>query len=431
VCSVVSMNALIFWIRTVLPKRHRWQWTTWFIILFGGGLGWLVAILSPSISGQLPDISMSEWMPLLALLNTPHFALGFGLMAFVFSCFIRSERTVTTRSGVLWAVLGAITAVLTTLTYAFQLVIIVLVIGIYLVFRSLQLHWQSWRHWWVGAIILTPLLPLLYYYALWNNGDPYWESYMQVNVILPPAFWAAVIGLGLLTPLAFAGTYYWIKHSRTPLLPIWAIVNFLALYLPFIKFSGRFGLGLFIPIATLAAVGLETIVLPWLSRTTFFAAFSRLTPTPYPSLRRVSILLLIPSVLMALLLLAKGPLVQKEFPYYWPESDVLAAKWLGEISNETDVTLAYYPMGNYLPQVYPGKVFIGQLFLTTDLNSKLELFEGFWNGSMSEEERQAFLIQWDITYIFSGSFEAPYRNSTVPPGSMIYQEDGIEIYQLP
>jgi len=431
VLSLVSLNALIFWIRTALP-RPRWQWTAWFIILFGGGLGWLVAILSPANSGHLPDIGMSEWIPLLALINTPHFALGLGLMAFVFACLIRAERTETTRNRVLWAIAGAIAAVLTALTYTFQLVIIVLVIGVYLVLRSIQLNWKSWRHWWVGAIFLTPLIPFLYYYAFWDNGDPYWERYVQVdNVIHPPAFWAAVIGLGFLTPLAIAGACYWIKQKHTALLPIWVAVNFLALYLPFIQFSGRFGLGMLIPIATLAAVGLETIVLPWLARTKFFVAFSRLTPTPYASLRRVSILLLIPSVLMAILLLAKGPLVHKGFPYYWPEADVRAAKWLGERSDVSDLTLSYYPMGNYLPQVYSGKVFMGQQFITTDLDNKLELFERFWDGSMSEEERQSFLTQWDIKYIFSGSFEEPYRNGTVPLGSMIYQEDDIEIYQLP
>ncbi len=428
--GVLSMGALVFWVRTVFPNRSRWQWTAWFLILFGGGLGWIVAIIRPSISGQLPDIGMAEWVPLLAFINTPHFALGLGLEALVFSCFIRAERAESTKLRIRWAVLGAIAAVLATLVYVYHLAIIGLVIGTYLLFRTVQEYRSSWRHWWTGAIIIAPLIPLLFYYTIWTNDDPYWERYTRIDhVILPPSFWAAVIGLGLLLPLAFAGARYWFKQGRTPLLPIWAIVNFLVLYLPFVAFSGRFGLGLMLPVATLAAVGLETTVLPWLSRTRFFETFSRLTPTPYESLRRVILLLLLPSVLMAVLLLAKGPMVSKEFPYYWPEADVVAAKWLGERSHESDVTLAYYPMGNFLPQVYSGKVFMGQLDFTTELNTKIKQFESFWGGSMSDEERQTFLGQWGINYIFSGTFEAPFQTGPDPPGTVIYQADEIRIFQ--
>jgi hypothetical protein len=267
---------------------------------------------------------------------------------------------------------------------------------------------------------------------LWNSGDPYWEQYSQVaNVILPPAFWAAIIGMGLLLPFTIAGFYFWFKHSRNLLIPIWAVVNFMALYFPFFIFSGRFALGLFIPVASLAAVGLEVIILPWLARTEFFAAFSRLTPTPYATLRRVILLLLIPSALMAILLFTKGPLVQKEFPYYWPEADVQAAKWLGEVSSEKDVTLAYYPMGNFLPQVYPGKVFMGQKFLTTDLDIKLEQYKQFWDGSMSDEEMLEFLHLWGISYIFSGTYEKPFRMDTALDFTKVYSKDGVEIYRVP
>jgi hypothetical protein len=87
-------------------------------------------------------------------------------------------------------------------------------------------------------------------------------------------------------------------------------------------------------------------------------------------------------------------------------------------------------MGNYLPQVYSGKVFMGQLDFTTELKTKIKQFESFWSGSMSDEERQTFLGQWGINYIFSGTFEAPFQIGPDPPGTVIYQADEIQIFQI-
>lgn len=432
VLALATLSALAFWVRTLLPDRPRWQWTAWLLILFGGGISWLIAFVIPSATNLMPDIGMAEWSPLIALFYTPHFALGLGLEVIVFTCVVGMCEVTSAGEGIRWAVFGAIAAILAVLVYVYSLVIIALVIGLYMAIWALKLGRIPWRQWLLSSIIILPLIPFFYYYAFWTNNDPFWETYIRLShVINPPPPLGALIGLGALLLLAIAGINWWLRMGRTLLLPVWAIVHLLIIYVPFISYSGRFSLGLMVPIATLAAVGLEAMVLPALTRTRTFPWFARITPTPFATLRRVCLFLLVPSSVIAILLFFKGPFINASFPYYLPKADVEAATWLGERSDESALTFAYYPMGNFLPRVYQGKVFLGQLDFTHELNKKLALYEHFWDSDQTQANRSAFLDEWGITHIFAGTYEASFQEGPFSlPGEAVYERDGITIFEV-
>jgi hypothetical protein len=288
-----------------------------------------------------------------------------------------------------------------------------------------------WRLWRLGAVIIMPLLPLLIYYLFGDNGDPYWIQYTQVDhVIAAPPFWGLLIGLGGVGILAVIGGRRWVKEKRPILVPIWAVVQIGLLYLPGLQFSGRFGPGLGIPLAAMAAVGLENGLLPSLAKNLNSQFIKKLTATPYTTARRIVLILLVPSTLMSILLLVQGPRWQQAFPYYLPAADVAAMAWLGRQVDETAVTLTYYPAGNYLPRVYPGKVFMGQLDYTTNLDEKIALYEQFW-ATMTPAQRRQFLAEWGITHVLVGSYDAPFvPNPSVPEGSLIYERDAIKIWEI-
>jgi hypothetical protein len=430
--AFATLIALAFWVRTLLPNRPRWQWTAWILILFGGGISWLIAFVLPSATNLMPDIGMAEWSPLIALFYSPHFALGLGLEVIVFTCVLGMCEVTSAREGMRWAVFGAIAALLAVLVYVYSLVIIALVIGLYMALWALKLRRIPWRQWFLSSIIILPLVPLFYYYAFWTNNDPFWETYTRSShIIYPPPPLGALIGLGALLLLAIAGISWWLRMGRSLLLPVWAIVHLLIIYVPFIPYSGRFALGLMVPIATLAAVGLEATVLPALVRSRTYPRFTSLTPTPFATLRRICLLLLVPSTVIAILLFFKGPVINKDFPYYLPEADVQAATWLGENSDPSALTFAYYPLGNFLPRVYQGKVFMGQLDFTHELGNKLLLFEQFWDPEMSASDRSEFLKEWGVTHIFSGTYEAPFQAEPVSlPWEVAYDRDGITIFEV-
>jgi hypothetical protein len=289
--------------------------------------------------------------------------------------------------------------------------------------------WQKWR---LGAVIIVPLLPLLLYYLFGDSGDPYWMQYTQVDhVIHAPPFWGLLIGMGGVGLLALIGSRHWVKEKRPLLIPIWAAVQIGLLYFPGLQFAGRFGLGLGIPLATMAAVGLENSLLPFLSKNLNRQLVHKLTPTPYASARRIVLILLVPSTLMSILLFIQGPRWQQAFPYYLPAADVAAMEWLGHEVDETAVTFTYYPAGNYLPRVYPGKVFMGQLDYTTDLDEKIALYEQFWSTMTPTQQRQ-FLADWGITHVLASSYDAPFvKDTPLFEGNLIYERDEIKIWAIP
>ena len=229
-------------------------------------------------------------------------------------------------------------------------------------------------------------------------------------------------------PLALWGGWRWHANGRLPLPILWSIGTLLLFYLPITPFSGRFALGLIVPIATLAAFGLET----WLAEASFAQPWvHRLTPTPVDTIRRVVLILLLPSTLILPLWLTRGVTQTADFPFYIPADEVAAIDWLAKQSDPTTLTLADYPVSSFMPRVYQGRLFIGQLYFTTRFDDKLADVEYFFSSDTPEIERLAFLNEWAIDYIYVGQFEqALMRGEVVLPGTVVYENESVTIYQV-
>ena len=89
-------------------------------------------------------------------------------------------------------------------------------------------------------------------------------------------------------------------------------------------------------------------------------------------------------------------------------------------------------MGNYIPRNIPGKVFLGHLNLTIDLDNKLEAVETFWDAGTSQEWRENFLEEWRITLIYQGKYEKLLSEDLIiPPGEVAYKNDTVTVYSIP
>jgi len=427
--AIFAIWALIFWCRTIFPKNTRTQWTAWLLILFSGGFGWLAILVMPSAVGHLPDITSAENVVLISLFNTPHFALGIGLIALFFSFFWRTMMN--TRYAVRWAFVASFIAILTILTYVYHLAVIGLVIGMYMLLIAIKKRTIPWIEWRLGAIIIIPLLPFLAYYLFGTNNDPYWIQYTEIDHVIPPSpWWGFLIGLGGVGLLALIGSWHWLVNEKLILLPLWALAQIGLLYFSGVQFSGRFALGLSIPIASLAAIGLENELLPRLSLYINHRKLKRFVPVPYETVRRLILILLAPSIIMSVLLFIQGPFLQQAFPYYLSEADIVASEWLGNEVDETAVIFTYYPIGNYLPRVYDGKVFMGQLDYTTNLNEKTLLYEQFWTD-MTSLQQNKFLDEWGITHVMAGSYDVPFMSTEATLSyPIIYQKNNVTIWDI-
>ena len=410
--GLLLLWVLWVWAGIILP---RWQQTAWLLAVFGGGLGWLLAPLLQTNLQTLPDLGQSEWGVLLPMLGTPHFALGLAAETLLFASLYQLQQTKRQR----WGLLGAVCSTLLGLLYPYNISVAGLVAALYLLAGAVQERRLPRWLWGWGSMALLPLLPLFAYYAIWARQDPNWEqTHVLSNVITSPTPPQLMAGLGLIGLLGLVGLWHWLAARRDPLLPIWAIANVLVLYLP-LPFAGRFLLGLTIPWVTLAAFGLETAVLPHLPH----------PPATVATIRRILLILTTPSTMALLALLFYAPLVRPNFPLFLPEADLTAVAWLAPQLNETDLVLSHYPVGNTLPRYTNGRVFIGQPFLTLHLADKLDELTTFWAASPTA--RQATIARWGITYIYVGTVEKARFDTTIPPpGELVYDRDGVKIYQL-
>jgi hypothetical protein len=434
VAGVLAVVCVTLWVRQLLPGRARWQLTAWQLIVFGSGGGWLVTLLynalssAPANSRIAPDLLVPEWSFFASLFTSPHFALGLGLEVLFFISVIEVTRPKSVRR---WVLGGTLAAAGLGQVYAYNIPLIMLVASIYLLAFAFQERRIPWREWGRGALMLTPTLWYLFYYGLWVRRDPFWNlTHVSQNVIPPPSLVGLVAGCGLIGLLAMPGAWRWHRKGKNLLVPIWALTHLLALYLP-VTFSGRLALGVFVPLGTLAAYGLEEVVLPQLKMTRFFTLFARLTPTPYDSLRRVVVILAAASTIMIVSNTVKTTFMEpRDLPTYVPTGELQAAEWLAENADEQTVILANFPMGGYLPSVVSGKVFAGQPFLTINEADKLKMVQQFWAESTPPEWREAFVREWGITHIYYGRYEQAIEEGHVqPPGEIVYQAGGVTVYQ--
>ena len=424
--NFAALLSFTLWVRIVFPGRRRLQLTAWVFIAFGSGLGWLVALFSEDLM-FLPDIYLPEWTTVTVLLGMPHFSLGLAFEVIVLSCIIQISKA---EQGWKWTIVGALAALGLTLTYPFNTVVVALVIGFQMLHLAVRIRRIPRLRWLQAGIVILPMFTLQAYYAIWAILSPVSPFEAESNSIAAPSIPSIVVGLGLLALFAVPGFRRWIKKSDNWLVPIWAIVNFLILFAP-IAFEGRFLLGFLVPVATLAAYGVEEAILPYLQTTAFFKFFSRLSPTPYESLRRVFIILVIPATLIVSLIPVRLNVMTFDFPTYLPRSEVEAMEWLAMNVEEEATILTYYPAGNYLPRISKSRVFLGQQFLTPNLSEKLTLAKRFWNVDTSMEWRQELLSHWNVNYVYEGLFERQLSGTEIAvPGAIVYQKGGVTIYEV-
>jgi len=141
---------------------------------------------------------------------------------------------------------------------------------------------------------------------------------------------------------------------------------------------------------------------------------------------------MVPSAFMASLLVTQNSLIRQSFPNYMVTKDRTAVKWLAMETDGTDVVLAAYPVGNYLPAMDDAHVFLGQLTMTLHFEEKLEQMEKFWASSTPLSWRRAFLEKWCVQYVYQGTYERLLMDGEIEvPGEEIYHQNDISIYHLP
>lgn len=417
---VVTVAVVVWWFRIVYPEDEALQRFGIVLTVFGGGLGWLAIYLLPQTQGFNPDLLTPEWSPWAVFLNTPHFIFSLAVHLGYFAVARRVGQGATWRQTLAGAALG----LLLGLIYPYNIAVVGLVVGMYMLLLAGLARGIPWRQWLQGGVLLLPLVVLLWYFAVYARQDPNWEqTHVLGNVIPGPNLLGLLVGIGVPGGLAVIGLRAYLRRTGDWLVPVWAVVHLGCLLLP-VPFVGRFALGVLLPVMTLAAAGWGWVVWPQLAE--------RATALGYGALRvqrLVLIAICVPAALMVTLSQTTQLLNLRTYPFYVSTVTYAALHWLGDATDDASLILSDYAFSNHYPEVGSGRVYSGHLYLTVDLADKQAAVEAFWGWTPTQQAD--FLTRWGITHVVITELFRPLGELNAEwVGARLYNNGTIEIYKV-
>jgi hypothetical protein len=385
----------------------------WLMVIFGGGLGWLlVALRQPGWLGSMPlDLILPEGFTFLVLYAFPHIALARSLLLWGILFLLRgwgvgpeskvqspnhvSRFTLhATMAGICWFTMGLIVPFYVAVAWA--------VMGAAWVVLSARRRQVMWREAWASGLAALISAPVVVYSACVFTTDPVYEVWSSQNLILSPhpLHYLAAYGVPLVLA-AFAVREVWREDGAGWLALAWVGVVPVLIYLPF-NLQRRLVEGVQVPLSLLAALGLAGFRLQGLR------------------LRMIVGVLLVALSLTNVLLVAGSCLALRgqPAPIYRDAGEVAALDWLSEQVVSDDVVLTAYETGNYLPARVGARVFVGHGPETVHFSEKKALMARFFDAETDDTWRRDLLEKHGIDYIFWGPAER--RMGDFDPGQVSY-----------
>lgn len=375
------------------------DFTRWWAFLMAsvvGGAGWLLYLIMPAQTATLAPIEfwLLDAYTLLAALTFPHFCVT---VAALVGYVLLLERWLAAPDwrGVGWLVL---VSVVFGFVQPFDLLLTALLTALggllALARRRVTL---------TALLRLTPVaavhLAIVAYYALAFRSDPVWAAFTAQNITLSPppiyylfayAWFLIAAGIGL--------WQVWAARRRDLVLPVaWVLLVILLLYAP-LQMQRRFLMGVQVPLALLAALGLGWLRGRWLA--------------PRPGrvrLRRVKQwrLLTTAGVLLAslthLLFILSGAISAnpQDRPLLFLSDDTLAAQaWLREQPLDV-VVFSTFEAGGEIAGFTGRRVYIGHWIETMDFEQREAQVAAFFaSDGMTDHERLALLVDAGLDYVW-------------------------------
>lgn len=384
---------------------QRQQVLAFGLAALGSGLGWLAAPFGAFTS----DLWVVEAYPFLSAYATPHFSLGLALLLWVLSARGRSE----------WLVAPAALAL--SIISPFGVVIALAVLGGMAlwefspsIFSLLRLP-ANLPNLAAGRPFLLALLfgvPFLLYDVWIAWTDPVLTGWNAQNLTPSPLLGDLLISFSPLLPLALVGAWVvWKRQTGAErLLLVWMALGFLLLYLPF-GLQRRFMMGLYIPVAGLAACGLEIL-----------AGGRRLKLSG-----KLLFLLVLPTNLVVLLAGWHGVQTHDRLLFLTVE-EAHAFDWMANNTPPEALVLASPETGLFIPAYCGRRVIYGHPFETVRAAEEEAAALGYFLGAGTD---RALLEKRGVDYVFFGERERALAGNTGLAGLQpVYSTGQVTIYAV-
>jgi hypothetical protein len=230
-------------------RCRRWATAT---AVVGGGLGWLVGLAGAPFATA--DLVQPEIVTFLALYSSGLFAFSITLFLLVLTGLVEAERTGRDRD----AVIAGVAAFLLINVHTYDVVPLAAAWAAYLIvlaIRSGSLPRRGLRASAIAAAIAAPAALWMLAYVL---ADPVFRLRAAVETpALSPGHY--LLGFGLLLPLAALGAQH--ESAKRPMVAFlitWAAVQLALAYMP-TSMQRKLLMGVHVPIALLAGLGLARV----------------------------------------------------------------------------------------------------------------------------------------------------------------------------
>ena len=393
---------------SLFVKDLRTRWVAFLLAAIGSGIGWLVAAIAGSLAlgGISPiDFWLMEAYVFFTLFLFPQSALAMALLLGVLGGMaLYFGQDSGWRPWLFALACGLALAILNP----YVLVVAGVVLGGFWLAVWILRRRPPWREGLALAALGLFLAPPMAYYALQFNSHPVWRSFLAQDVVPSPPVWYYVAGYGLIFLLALPGAWRVLRQrdERQLLMVAWPMMALLAVYVP-LSGQRRMIFGAVIPLSALAAVGLVSVVIPWIQRWRFAGwlvdrGYSRerlggLLVALTVALVSISNLFLVASTTLSATM--GHPAVTQ------PVAVEAAIAWLGEHSAPDDVILSSYRVGNVIPARIGRRVVWGHWDETAFYKEKEADVAVFFDGATPDAERQAVLRRYGVDYVFYGPGE--------------------------
>lgn len=376
------------------------------IAALGSGLGWLAVVFGLFTM----DFWVAETYPFLASYANPHFPLGLALMIYM----------LPPREKQAYGILVTL-SILLALILPFGLIILILLRAADLIVDWAENDETTWQDLFYQRAFVSLLVisisggPVLLYEVWAASTDPVLSLWHAQNVTPSPPIWRLMISLSPAILLSLVGIKgAWIKkHSR--ILVLWMALGLVLIYFPW-SLQRRFVLGYYIPLAGLAAAGLNGLHKKWGLR----------------FVTRVSLFFLLASP-TNLVVLASGmqAVLSKDPQIYLTQDEAAALRWLEGNADPEGVVLSSPEIGLYIPAHSGKRVVYGHPFETVHAEKRETQVKGFFTGRYTIKDMNSFISPAEIDFVLYGPRERalgePVFIRNNPP---VYSQGDVRLYRV-
>ena len=263
-------------------------------------------------------------------------------------------------------------------------------------------------------LLLLGGIPILIYEVWVTQNDPVLAIWNEQNLTVSPMIWDLIISFSPVVLLAIPGSY-WVwreKKVAARTLLLWAGLGLVLLYIPW-SLQRRFILGYFIPLAGLAAIGLDHLF----SRSRVFAL----------AVICLVILLIVPTNLM-IILGGIQAVKAKEPKIILTKEEMRGLNWLEANAPRDALILASPEMGLFIPAYTGRRVLYGHPFETVNAKQMEEIVLNLLRD-LNGNGVESFLL--DVSYLFYGTREREIGGKKFEPAyKIVYSSGDVQIFEI-